>query len=112
MYENLKINENYLITTLNWFVAPDGEEYRAIFGKVAGILTDEETLGVKTNRGSTNWYVSIGNMMVAGCQANYAIKTDKVNPGNSKYNWAADTEHGLKIHEAPTRIYNANEDYK
>ena len=112
MYENLKINENYLITTLNWFTAPDGEDYKAVFGEVTAILTDEETLGVKTNRGSTNWYVSIGNMIVAGCQIFYAIKTDKVNFKESRNGWASSAESGCTIYKTPCRIYNANEDYK
>jgi hypothetical protein len=73
------IDEKYLITTDNWFVAPDGEQYKAIFGTVSAVLNDEETLGVKTNRGSSNWFVTIGNMIVAGCQIHYCIQTDEVN---------------------------------
>lgn len=74
-----QVGEKYLVTTDGWFFAPDGELYKAVFGTVHAIRNDEETLGVKTNNKSTNWYLMIGNMIVAGCQIHYAIKTDKVN---------------------------------
>jgi len=74
----IKRGEKYLITTDGWFVAPDGERYSAVFGTVVSVHSDEETLGVKTNRGSTNWYVEIGKMLIAGCQIHYAIRTNKV----------------------------------
>lgn len=67
-----------LITTDGWFIAPDGEQYRSAFGTVKGVYDSYNTLGVKTNAKSTNWYVVIGNMTIAGCQIHYAIKTDKV----------------------------------
>lgn len=73
-----KCGEKYLITTDAWFYAPNGETYRAVFGTVLGIFNDKDTLGVNTNRGSTNWYLIIGNMIVAGCQIKYCIKTDGV----------------------------------
>ncbi len=76
------VGEYYLITTDGWFYAPDGKQYRAVHGIVKAIRNDSETLGIKTNRGSTNWFVEIGNMVVAGCQIHYAIKTDTVNSGD------------------------------
>lgn len=72
------VGDKYLVTTSAWFFAPDGEQYRAVFGTVNGILDDESTLGIKTNRHSSNWYLSIGNVIIAGCQIHYAIRTDKV----------------------------------
>lgn len=70
------LGEKYLITTNDWFFGTNGEQYKAVFGTVKSINSDDETLGIKTNRGSTNWYVEIGNMLIAGCQIFYAIKTD------------------------------------
>ena len=52
-----ELNKKYLITTDKWFMAPDGESYMAVFGTVTAILTDKETLGVDTNRHSSNWIV-------------------------------------------------------
>jgi hypothetical protein len=74
----------YLITTDNWFYAPDGKQYRAAWGEVK-ILSDD-VLGVKTNARSSNWYARVGNdeshIIIAGCQIHYAIRTDnKPNTG-------------------------------
>ena len=105
-----KIGDKYLITTDAWFHAPDGDQYKAVHGTVNGVLTDSETLGIKTNRGSTNWYVSIGNMVIAGCQIHYAIKTDNVSFTPPK----REIEHEgvLKINPShSSRIYNADKDH-
>lgn len=66
----------YLITTDNWFYAPDGKLYRAVWGEVE-ILPDT-FLGVKTNVRSSNWYAKVGAadkfVLLAGCQLHYAVK--------------------------------------
>lgn len=68
-------SSNFLITTTEWFYAPDGNTYRAVWGKVK-ICKDEETLGIKTNIRSANWYAVVGEgekqTIVAGCQIHYA----------------------------------------
>lgn len=71
---NFKIGDTVLITTDDWFIAPDGESYKSVWGIVHAVVSDEEALGIKTN---TNWYVNIGNMCVAGCQIHFAIKCDE-----------------------------------
>lgn len=75
----INIGDWALVTTDNWFIAPDGAQYRAVYGKVRAISGDQETLGIKTNARSTNWYATIGSTLIAGCQIHYAIKTDKCN---------------------------------
>lgn len=95
-----------LISTDNWFYAPDGVQYKAVHGTVKGVFHDEETLGIKTNRGSTNWYVQIGNMVIAGCQIHYAIECENVNMEE-----VADSsiEAGeIKRYTRPCYIYNAD----
>lgn len=72
------IGKKVLINTEQWFVAPDGESYKAVHGTLHGVHTDSETLGVRTNAKSTNWYVSIGDMIIAGCQINYLILCDTI----------------------------------
>lgn len=72
-----EIGKKYIITTSEWFFAPDGNSYKAVFGTINGIMNDQETLGIKTNRNSSNWYLSIGNMIIGGCQIHYAVKTDE-----------------------------------
>ena len=75
----VEIGKKYLVTTEEWFAGPDGERYKAVHGTVTGLHSDDATLGIKTNRGHTNWYMEIGQMIIAGCQIKYAIRTDEVN---------------------------------
>jgi len=79
----LEVGKRALITCGNWFYAPDGCTYRSVFGTIHGVHSSEETLGVKTNSKSTNWYVEIGNMTLAGCQIHYAIRCDAVHVGKA-----------------------------
>jgi hypothetical protein len=102
-----KVGDKYLVTTDRWFLAPDGESYLAVHGTVNAIHTDQDTLGVKTNAKSTNWYLSIGDMMVAGCQIHYAIKSDSVS--FRAPNREIEHEGGLKVcRNDRTRIYDAD----
>ncbi len=73
---NIEVGKKALITCDNWFYAPDGRSYRAVFGTVRAVKGDQQTLGIKTNARSTNWYVEIGSMLIAGCQIHYALRTD------------------------------------
>lgn len=99
----MKVGENFLISTDNWFFAPDGKQYRAVFGKVHAI-TQDTALGIKTNRNSTNWYVNIGNMIVAGCQVHYAIRTD-----NCSFDEYSEYDDKGEPVTRNCRIYNANQ---
>ena len=66
----------YLVTTDNWFIAPDGKYYRSVWGE-AQTMTAVEALGVEPNRNSTNWMVRVGteehHILLAGCQIHYAV---------------------------------------
>lgn len=76
---NYTIGKKYLITVDDWFYAPDGKQYHAVFGTIQGFHNSLETLGIKVNIRSADWYMSIGNgntMSIAGCRIHYAIKTD------------------------------------
>jgi len=102
-----ELNKKYLITTDVWFVAPEGEQYRAVFGTVTSVNSDEDTLGIKTNKGSSNWYVVIGNMIIAGCQIHYAIQTDEVSfmPPTQEIEYEGSLVTEINHN---TRIYNAD----
>lgn len=67
---------NYLITTDAWFYAPDGKQYRAVWGNVQ--IVNDSILSIKTNARSSNWFAKVGtednHVIVAGCQIHYAIK--------------------------------------
>lgn len=68
---------NYLITVDNWFYAPDGKQYRAVWGDVK--IVSDSILGIKTNVRSSNWFAKVGtednHVIIAGCQIHYAVKT-------------------------------------
>lgn len=74
----LELGQKYLITTTNWFYGPDGSQYKAVHGTFKGTSNAEQTLGISTNRNSTNWYAQIGAMIIAGCQIHYIIQTNEV----------------------------------
>lgn len=96
-----------LVTTDAFFFAPDGREYRSVFGTVAGICDDKGTLGIATNRNSTNWYLKIGGMVIAGCQIHYAVACDSVASGEID-DWRYG-EDGLPIlFRRPSLIYMAD----
>jgi hypothetical protein len=100
------LGKKALLTCDNFFVAPDGKQYRSVHGVVRGVFTSEETLGIKTNARSSNWYVMIGNMIIAGCQIHYAVRCEEVNSMDvEEQTWSA--EGGLKTFLRKTVIYNA-----
>lgn len=77
---------NFLITCNAWFYAPDGKIYRAAWSRVK-IYNDQDTLGIKTNNKSANWYAIIGeqgkSIIIAGCQIHYAcVSMEKPFTGN------------------------------
>lgn len=104
---NIQPGQKALITTSQWFYGPDGSEYRAVFGTVKTIRCDKEALGITTNRNSTNWYVEIGNMTIAGCQVHYAVRCDSCNTGWAA-GWNADASNGLKEYQRPSVIFDAD----
>lgn len=73
---NIAVGQKALVTVDNWFYGPDGKQYRAIFGTVKAVRTAEESLGIRPNGKSANWYLEIGSVTIAGCQVHYALKTD------------------------------------
>lgn len=66
----------YLITTERWFVAPDGNQYTAVWGDCE-VFTTKDSMGFNPTR-STNWFLKVRNggagFLIAGCQINYAIE--------------------------------------
>ena len=102
-----QIGKTYLVTTDNWFYAPDGNTYKAVWGTLHAMHSDEETIGFKAQRPSRNWYMNIGNVLIAGCQIHYAIQCDK--PAFKAPIQEA-THEGKLVESTGTlsRIYNAN----
>lgn len=109
MRQQLEIGKKALITTDGWFTAPDGKSYRGVFGTVRAVMDSKETLGIQTNAKSTNWYVEIGSLTVAGCQIHYAVRTDRCHLGEVESH---------RIHEGkvckfnePSSIYDADKEW-
>lgn len=105
---NIEIGKTFLITVDNWFYGPDGKQYRGVFGTVKGVRTAEETLGIRPNGRSTNWYIEIGNIVVAGCQIHYVLRTDTCSFEPVK-DWTTDGGT-YKEFERPCVIYNGDTD--
>lgn len=103
---NLQVGKKALITTDNWFMAPDGKQYKAVFGTIIRVASAEETLGIKTNARSSNWYVEIGNMTLAGCQIHYGIATDKCELSDIED--YRSTDNGIIKYLRPSMIYNSD----
>jgi len=96
----------YLINTDSWFIAPDGVNYKAVWGDVE--IVEDSFLGLKTNRNSTNWFAKIGSeenhVIVAGCQIHYATKCDSRPNTEPSEDWQADAKD-LNIYKRPSSIY-------
>lgn len=103
---NLKPGMKALVTTDAWFIAPDGREYRHAFGTVEGIFGDKDTLGIATNRNSTNWYLKIGCLVIAGCQIHYAAICGEVNTKDVT-DWKLEEGKVVK-YKRPSMIYLAD----
>jgi hypothetical protein len=76
----IESGKKYLITSTNWFVGPDGNQYRAAYGH-AVLFEAKKELGFVPTR-SANWYVKIGSkknhhILIAGCQIHYFLRTDE-----------------------------------
>lgn len=74
----VKNGEYYLITTNEWFVAPDGEEYKSAWG-ICKVIDIKDCFGFIPMRPSTNWFLQIGedenSIIIAGCHIHYAVKS-------------------------------------
>ena len=104
---SLEIGKGALITTDNWFIAPDGCQYRCVWGIIRSVNDSEQVLGIKTNSKSTNWYVEIGNMTLAGCQIHYAVRVDEVSVNFGDVFDSLVHDGKETVQKMRTRIYNA-----
>ncbi len=67
----IKNDKCYLITTDNWFYAPDGEQYRSVWGYFE-IINKFTPL-----KPSTDWFLKCGKLIIAGSQIHYIIECEK-----------------------------------
>lgn len=105
--EQYQVGKKYLVTTDAWFYAPDGRQYRSVYGTLKGIFSDTETLGIKTNARSTNWYLVLGSLRIAGCQIHYAFQSDHVKTAGMISDYSV--VDGKRVdYEIPVNIYHAD----
>ncbi len=95
-----------LVTCDNYFFAPDGKQYRCVFGTLSAVQTSEEALGIKVSARSQDWYVTVGNMRIAGCQIHYVIATEDCYLGKV-LDWTS-TENGIVEYKRQSLIYSAD----
>jgi hypothetical protein len=96
------IGKNVLCTTQSWFVAPDGKQYRAIWGKLKAIHEAGKTLGFIPNRAHANWFYEIGETIIMGCEVLFVILSEE-KPNTEKVTELSSTDG--KEYERPTMIY-------
>jgi hypothetical protein len=105
MIEN---GNKYLITADNWFIAPDGESYRAIWGTCV-LKLSQEVFGFTPLRPSTNWFVVCGKggkeIIIAGCQIHYAIRCE--DPPTNKFQRTIYQDKDTGVAYTASRIYFA-----
>lgn len=98
----------YLITTDDWFFAPDGNNYKAVWGEVE--VLGDDVLGIKTNARSSNWFAKVGSednhVIVAGCQIHYAVRCESP-PNTSGYPMEETKDGKVEYLETRSRIYLA-----
>lgn len=97
----------YLVTTDNWFYAPDGMQYKAAWGNVK--VVGDEVLGIKTNRNSSNWFLQVGNgddhVLIAGCQIHYAVKCENRPHTGTVLDYTTNSETGKNEYVRPSQIW-------
>lgn len=101
--------KNVLVTCSTWFVAPDGKDYKAVYGKLKKVHDAKESFGIQPSRAHASWILEVGHMMIMGCQALFVIEC--ANPPNfSSSTTHTHNEAGvIKEQDRPCVIYNANE---
>ena len=99
----------FLITTDDWFYAPDGKQYKAVWGNIE--VLDDSIWGIKTNRNASNWYAKIGSedkhVIIAGCQIHYSVKCDEKPNTDIVEDYHTSAEVGVKNFSRPSQIWIA-----
>jgi len=101
------IGKKVLATTNEWFIAPDGKQYKAVFGTLRSINDAKEAFGFVPSRGHASWFIQIGNVHIAGCQLLYCVEANEANVqfGNVE-EW--NTKDGVLFqYNKPTSIYKS-----
>lgn len=81
-----------LLVQCNWFYAPDGNQYKAVWGTVR-MMRFKGAFGFEPKAG-TNWWLRVGKgrtaVLVAGCQIHYVTSPSREQALQNKEIWIAD----------------------
>ncbi len=97
------IGKKVLVTTSDWFLAPDGLKYQGAWGTLNSINEAKESVGFAINRAHANWFIEIGNMVIAGCQVLYLISCEDKPETGTVEDWTS--EGGGTKYSHPSSIY-------
>lgn len=99
------IGKKVLVSCSDWFIAPDGKEYKAAWGTLNGIVSDED-MKLKMARMHANFYLLVGKFMIAGCEAKFVIESEQRPNTEESLGWTHH-EGNLKTFSRPSLIYFA-----
>lgn len=101
------IGKQVLASCQNWFVGPDGKDYKAIYGTFKAVTEASKAVGFIPNRSHANWFYSIGGMVIMGCQIMYLMECKEPPSKERSMGWHV---HEGKVLESdrPCLIYFAD----
>jgi hypothetical protein len=104
----IKEGKKYLVTTDNWFIAPDGNQYRSAWG-ICYIKTLFEEFNFTPLRPSTNWFLEVGangkKITIGGFQIHFVIECENMPEDKLKNVTYIEKDTGLEI--LASKIYIA-----
>ena len=107
--KNNLLNKKVLITTSGWFFAPDGRQYRAIYGTLKSITDAKDLIGFTPSRSHANWVFQVGTASIMGCQVMYVLECDKPPTFQPITERTFSSEHNCSVSNTrDNHIYNAD----
>jgi hypothetical protein len=104
----IKEGKKYLVTTDNWFIAPDGNQYRCAWG-TCNLKTTQEIFNFTPLKPSTNWFMEVGGngkkIIIGGCQIHFVIECENLPEDEFKNVSYIDKDTGVS--QKMSRIYIA-----
>lgn len=94
-----------LLTCSAWFYAPDGIQYRAVWGILKAVHEVKNVFGFTPPRQMANWVIEVGNMQIMGCQIMYCSKCPDKPDFQRVQHAMYDQANGLKMIERPNEIW-------
>lgn len=97
------IGKNVLVN-VDWFTAPDGKMYRAVWGELKGVHNTKDLLGFDTTRSHANWVYEIGGCFLMGCKVSNVILC-AAKPDFPEVDHVGYDNKEINIFKKPSEIY-------